>query len=190
MTLFSVKKITAFADGKLYELTCSVCGNDFEWRREVGQRGRCARFCSDTCKVRAKDRSQTKQIPCPTCGVHFSPRYGWAAGATCSFACRPQNIARIYACRRDASAAVRDRRRARLRSVAWERFSNTEIFERDGWCCMLCGEPVDRSPDAHRHRSPSLDHRVPVARGGSHTRANVQCAHWICNSRKGWKLVA
>jgi 5-methylcytosine-specific restriction endonuclease McrA len=30
----------------------------------------------------------------------------------------------------------------------------------------------------------SLDHITPIARGGGHTRDNVQCSHWLCNARK------
>ena len=36
----------------------------------------------------------------------------------------------------------------------------------------------------HPH-SATLDHIVPLAAGGAHSYANVQCAHFICNSVKG-----
>ena len=36
--------------------------------------------------------------------------------------------------------------------------------------------------------SVSLDHVVPLSRGGSHTLGNVRCAHLICNIRKGSKF--
>ncbi|WP_158070491.1 HNH endonuclease [Streptomyces luteocolor] len=32
--------------------------------------------------------------------------------------------------------------------------------------------------------SPSLDHVIPLSRGGSHRRDNVQLAHLRCNLRK------
>jgi len=59
------------------------------------------------------------------------------------------------------------------------------VFERDGWRCRLCGELVDRTKQAPHPRSPSVDHIVPLAKGGAHTYANVQCAHFGCNSKKG-----
>ena len=58
------------------------------------------------------------------------------------------------------------------------------MYERDGWVCQLCIEPVDpelRYPD---HMSASLDHVIPLSRGGHHTWENVQLAHLICNTRK------
>ena len=56
---------------------------------------------------------------------------------------------------------------------------------RDDWKCGLCSDRID--PDLpHRHPfSASLDHVVPLSKGGAHTYANVQAAHLICNGRKG-----
>ena len=33
-------------------------------------------------------------------------------------------------------------------------------------------------------RAPTVDHVVPIAEGGDDTRANVQLAHFLCNSTK------
>lgn len=76
-------------------------------------------------------------------------------------------------------------RSARLREAEWESFDPREVYDRDGWTCGLCHEPIDpalRRPDL---RCVSLDHIVPVSKGGAHTRANTQAAHLICNIRKG-----
>jgi 5-methylcytosine-specific restriction endonuclease McrA len=40
----------------------------------------------------------------------------------------------------------------------------------------------DASPTSRM--GPTLDHIVPVSRGGAHTAANVQLAHSACNRRK------
>jgi 5-methylcytosine-specific restriction endonuclease McrA len=61
----------------------------------------------------------------------------------------------------------------------------SEIFDRDGWVCQLCLEPVDptlRYPDTMR---VSIDHIVPISKGGHDTRDNVQCSHLRCNISKG-----
>ncbi len=64
-----------------------------------------------------------------------------------------------------------------------------KMYERDGWICQICREPVDptlRYPDP---MSASLDHIIPLARGGTHEPGNVQLAHWICNVKK-WCFTA
>ena len=75
-------------------------------------------------------------------------------------------------------------RRAALLGVDAEVFDDIEIFERDDWLCGICGTaiaPERTYPDPH---SVSLDHVLPLARGGAHTRSNVQAAHLQCNLRK------
>ncbi|TWG10723.1 HNH endonuclease [Actinoplanes teichomyceticus] len=81
----------------------------------------------------------------------------------------------------------RNRRLAR-RDPASEKFTDIEIYERDGWVCGICKQPVDRTLIFPNLWSVSLDHVIPLVRGGKHRRDNVQCAHWLCNSRKTYRL--
>lgn len=74
--------------------------------------------------------------------------------------------------------------RARKRAALVERFDHCEIFERDGWICQICGKQVDRERAWPHPQSPSLDHIVPLAKGGEHSRRNVQLAHLGCNWHK------
>lgn len=59
--------------------------------------------------------------------------------------------------------------------------------------CQICGKPCDWN-DCDRDENnvqythkmyPSVDHIVPLVKGGTHTWDNVQLAHVGCNSRKG-----
>jgi 5-methylcytosine-specific restriction endonuclease McrA len=65
-----------------------------------------------------------------------------------------------------------------------------EIAERDQWACQLCWQPLipdlrgQRVPDA-----PEIDHIVPVSKGGSHTRENLQLLCRRCNGRKGARML-
>lgn len=59
-----------------------------------------------------------------------------------------------------------------------ERVRHIDIAERDNWMCHICGKRVTR-------KTWSLDHLMPVSRGGAHTRINVALAHRDCNSRRG-----
>lgn len=62
------------------------------------------------------------------------------------------------------------------------------VMKRDGGVCKLCGKPVDtadRRGNGAGYNYPTIDHIVPLSRGGGHVMSNVQLAHMICNSRKG-----
>lgn len=55
------------------------------------------------------------------------------------------------------------------------------IYDRDGWVCGFCCEPVDsdaRHPDPW---APSLDHIVPRSKGGSDDAGNLRLVHRYCN---------
>jgi hypothetical protein len=87
-----------------------------------------------------------------------------------------------------STRAQDQRRRARSRANgSVESFSADEIGKRDNWVCGICRDashPVDlarRRPDP---LAPSVDHIMPVSRGGTHTRGNVQITHWFCNQEK------
>lgn len=62
-------------------------------------------------------------------------------------------------------------------------FLAAEIFERDGHRCYLCGGVCSGAYPAPM--AASLDHVMPIARGGLHTRDNVRTAHLLCNMSKG-----
>lgn len=80
------------------------------------------------------------------------------------------------------------RRRIDLQVVASEPYTLAEIAQRDGYCCGLCGGTVDMEVPWPDRWAPTVDHVVPLVAGGDDTRANVQLAHFVCNSRKGARL--
>lgn len=56
--------------------------------------------------------------------------------------------------------------------------------------CALCGRPVDMSLKAPDPMSPTVDHIIPVHRGGHPSDLNnLQLAHWICNRMKSDKVI-
>lgn len=70
-------------------------------------------------------------------------------------------------------------RRARLANAPRiERIDRAAIIERDRSICHICGKHVAPA-------DMSLDHLIPLARGGSHTADNLAVAHLRCNSRRG-----
>jgi 5-methylcytosine-specific restriction endonuclease McrA len=66
-----------------------------------------------------------------------------------------------------------------------ERFKVRDIYDRDRWVCGICNGKVDKRLKYPHPMSASLDHIIPLAKGGTHTRDNVQLAHLVCNSKAG-----
>lgn len=171
-------------------------------------RGRWPKWCSESCRVKAHaertgyssyaPRSAVRYANCIYCGAIYVVR---RARVPKRPVCRePECVRRKNAQRmrendynarsrarhgRPSSTKASDaRRRAVKRGLTAERFTNQEIFERDDWCCGICGRKVDptrRWPDL---LSASLDHVIPLSAGGPHTRANSRCSHLGCNSRR------
>ena len=76
------------------------------------------------------------------------------------------------------------RRRARRLGNEAEAYSREDIFERDGWVCGVCHQPVDRLLQWPDPNSRSIDHVVALSNGGPDTADNVQLAHLSCNISK------
>jgi 5-methylcytosine-specific restriction endonuclease McrA len=84
-------------------------------------------------------------------------------------------------------AAAYDARRRALVAEARtdEAFASVDVHTRDNWTCRLCWLPIDPEVAWPDPMSPSVDHVIPLSRGGAHTLSNVQSAHLGCNSSKG-----
>lgn len=123
-------------------------------------------------KVEARARDLEKH--CPMCAEPFTAdsRSEWYCPA-----CRPMG-------KKEARHHARARRRARERGAFVERVYRKVVFERDGWRCRLCGKPVEKAAEVPDANAPTLDHIIPLAVGGAHSYANVQLAHFLCNSYK------
>lgn len=80
------------------------------------------------------------------------------------------------------------RRRAAIREG--EFFTVRQLGERDGWRCHICRRKVDQALGWPHRMSPSIDHLIPLAEGGSHTLSNAKLAHMVCNARRGVRGIA
>lgn len=80
------------------------------------------------------------------------------------------------------------RRKQRLSVVICERIDPFEIFDRDKWRCRLCKVRTPKElRGTHEPNAPVIDHIIPLALGGPHTRANLQCLCFKCNASKAAK---
>lgn len=149
---------------------------------------------------RAADRRGSKE--CQYCGRTFNPPTARTPHCE-SEACRKaHNTARMrkyfegyadrngqsYVIKRNPETRQRDsaERRARKRGArVGEPFTRQYIGQRDSWQCALCSQPIDPTLKWPDPMSQSLEHIVPLALGGEHSKENCTIAHLSCNSRGG-----
>lgn len=75
----------------------------------------------------------------------------------------------------------RENRRARERAAFVEDIERAVVYAKFDGRCGICGEPMP-------FESITLDHIIPLSRGGLHEYANVQPAHEVCNKSKGARV--
>ena len=154
---------------------CRECGKSY-----VTSDRRRGRTCSVECSRRWDSRVRSVAVlerPCKQCGDMITHTYQRGrARVFCSKSC-----ARRWSRKRDDR---NHRKRARKYGVAYEPINSIKVFERDGWICGICHDPIDPAVPWPDDRSKSLDHIVPMSKGGGHVWSNVQAAHLGCNVDK------
>ena len=88
---------------------------------------------------------------------------------------RQENVVKIL----DKNA----KRRALKKGATVEKVDRGEIYIRDNGICGICKTRVPL-------HEVTLDHIIPLVKGGEHSKQNIQLAHRSCNSAKGSKLQA
>lgn len=177
------------------DVRCATCGAGLSERRA-------ARFCSRRCADIA--RGMVKAVPpqprrceLPACEAEYLP------ATSLQRCCSRSHVRKLYRIERAAEIkaarqpwddqrrdAYQRRRASKKQATTGRPVLRSEIAERDHWKCQLCGDPVDKAvvwPDPF---SPSLDHIVPLSKGGAHDPDNVQLAHLRCNVAKGTSTAA
>ena len=60
-----------------------------------------------------------------------------------------------------------------------------KLYERDAGVCWICGQLCDFGADSNSNLYPSIDHVVPISKGGKDEWSNIKLAHRLCNSMRG-----
>ena len=79
-------------------------------------------------------------------------------------------------------------RRARVRAAFVEHVDHGIVFEAVDYICQQCGIVCDKEAVYPAKNFPSLDHIIPLSKGGEHSYGNVQLLCLECNLRKSNKL--
>lgn len=131
-------------------------------------------------RQREEERAVKRVRVCAVCGREFISA---GRSVTCSDDCRRRYNNRRHDKRIPTS--IIDDRNITLES----------LFKRDKGICHICGKPcdyedytVDGDIFIAGNWYPSIDHVIPVSKGGRHSWDNVKLAHRLCNSVKSDKL--
>lgn len=136
--------------------------------------------------------NSAEPVACFTCGAFFF--YDTRANGKvryCSVCKHKQILKRTAAYRKrhpDKHVQVQQRRRTRKGGSHTELFTHEDVVSHSGADCHLCGIPIDYSLTYPDPMSKSLDHVIPLSKGGAHTLSNVKMAHLRCNSKKGDRI--
>jgi hypothetical protein len=159
---------------EIAETECEFCKTIFLPKiRVVGS------YCSRECKIKARNKrlsderiASKKERVCLHCSTVITKERR-ADAKFCSAEC---NYKAHQLQRKLRNRANEEGKRGYLR---------TEICERDGWICQICKEPVERNAHHPNPLAPSLDHIIPVSKGGSSDPSNLQLTHLVCNLKRG-----
>lgn len=121
---------------------------------------------------------------CERCGAEFNPKT--ADQMFCSIDCQRKVQ------HRKENAKRRINRRAKIHDALVDPDITLErVFEKDNGICYLCGDACEwiDFTDADGvfiagDSYPSIDHVIPLAKGGKHEWGNVRLAHMYCNTLK------
>lgn len=134
---------------------------------------------------RQKERAVSKEKTihaCPICGKPTDKRN------CCSDQCQKTYANRTH----------EQRRRAKIRGALIDNdIQLMELFRRDNGVCHICGGECDLNDYVITEEGytltggsyPSIDHVIPLAKGGKHSWDNVKLAHFSCNAKKHTKIM-
>jgi hypothetical protein len=155
---------------------CRHCGNQCRPSRKG--------FCSPKCFAVYRE-----MLPCSRC-KSLTPSM-WKRRQLCH-ACL--DIANREKKRQHKRLYGRNHRsRARHHGVQYQSVPVKQIYERDNYTCQICLKKclpkamLSKQTGKIHPMSPTIDHIVPMCRGGDHVEANLQTACFRCNTAKGSK---
>lgn len=160
--------------------TCSAC---FHHNIGVKTLGRW-RVHGQSKKLRAKPAKHTCKmlhwVKCHWCGRWYLS--GNKLSHYCSADCRND--------RHNSERTMRKTRRYRQarRNGKFETISLERLYKRDKGVCYLCGKHLFLNADYNRLDAPTIEHVIPICKGGTNSWDNVRLSCRDCNVKKGTSL--
>lgn len=161
-----------------YLSECAVCVNKRKAKQQQeeaeckNKRAQIKRMCF------IRDREIIRNIrlirACAECGKVFKANS--QNQKYCSLKCRKQTENR--------RAEITERRKIKENGKINWGITLDKLIERDNGVCHICGEMVVRGINYNAPNYPTIDHVMPISKGGTHTWDNVKLAHRKCNIKK------
>lgn len=173
----------------VYQCICPECGKHFE--TDIESKKYCSQDCASSARAKAVHQIKvSKFVPkkrkCKWCGKEFLTTFENQRQVFCTTEC----------CKKYWVKQISKNREERLRGAALVDLDITlgKLSERDNGICYICGKPVnwDDHYDKDGHfiagdTYPSIEHVIPISKGGEHSWSNVKLAHRRCNYLKSNK---
>jgi 5-methylcytosine-specific restriction endonuclease McrA len=166
---------------------CVYCGTEFE------SAGTKQSFCSADCRNlnnRERASNRWRELnPQPTMYEFVCDRCGSAIVRDSYLS--PGRYGRFCeSCRLERKAARYRKKTVRRQGVAKPAtIYFDDVLARDGAVCWLCNDAIDLSLLRTSRMGATLDHVIPISKGGADSLDNLRLAHWICNNKKSNKIV-
>lgn len=170
---------------------CEQCGSQFSSRNSE------ARFCSMRCLGDSRRKVYSREL------VHIGPKATNEAPATplnvitgpkrtiingpCAWCGEVFTAITFTQSRYCSKGCGRNAAKYRHGRFVISQRARLTIYERDGWTCGICSEPVDPDAGPSDPWAATLDHIIPQSRARipDHSPENLRTAHRWCNSVRG-----
>jgi hypothetical protein len=170
------------------KISCLYCSSIFETNRTTDK------YCSIDCRTghkkqtnyalnryyelqRAKYPDGTRTHVCGWCGELRTFIVGQSVVNAFHDDCRKQAI----------KAKNRTKTVKRTKGVVSARIAPEQVVLSYGDTCHICKETIDLALPRTSRFGLTIDHVIPLAKGGLDTLDNLKPAHWICNIKKSDK---
>jgi hypothetical protein len=157
---------------------CAECEKLF-LSNGVGGRLTCSRTCARA-RQRRQDLARIGTTP-----EEVDNRRCWRCPELLGDSGRRLCVTCAKVSKRESMKTARRRRRARERNAYTEPYTLAEIAKRDKYRCGICRKRVAMTKAVPHPKAPTIDHLIPLSENGDDVPANVQLAHFWCNSVRG-----
>lgn len=165
-----------------HKLKCEFCLSEFE------HIDRTRRYCSLSCsaKDQTKNKPNRKKIEkiCQYCGCVYNV---CVSSKSISKFCGRRCYEKYRNKLDNRKAYVKKHRviyKTKLKDRTIDEVSPNYILSRDNMKCHICGKKINIKYKYPHPLSASLDHIIPISKGGEHSTRNIKAAHFGCNSSK------